>query len=395
MNKFKQFFIDLWQKIKAKPFSFIGRLVLFILSLVIVIMAFIPRNTDNKSSAAYATDFEEVEVDYPYSYYGWFFVKSQPMDYWRSVFAEYGSELSVSSSDISNYNPAVPILFSIYTVYDFINYPNVNGNFTYFTKLSFYTDEDSPDWCTLNLYPPVSSSVGTFYEVDIHSPSYTDTVPFSSTRGIFLFIAIPSPYPTNGWFDSFIQECTIPLSTPYGYPQGYDLGYQTGLADGQSEAYNRGYEAGLRDGTAFGYSEGLKDGEEQGYSKGYNEGHSAGYSEGLQAGTHEGYQSGYNAGLAAGNIEGYNKGYDEGYSAGKLDSDSYSEGYSAGFTSGRVAGRNEALTEGLTNPVVYVLQPVVTFFDTKLFGVVSIGQILSIFIFVAVGLIFLKMFAGG
>lgn len=47
------------------------------------------------------------------------------------------------------------------------------------------------------------------------------------------------------------------------------------------------------------------------------------------------------------------------------------------------------------NPVLIFLRPIQTFMDSELFGEISIGDILMSLIFVAVALIFIRMFAGG
>ncbi len=52
-------------------------------------------------------------------------------------------------------------------------------------------------------------------------------------------------------------------------------------------------------------------------------------------------------------------------------------------------------SEQLVNPLSYFIAPVQTFLDTKLFGVVSIGTVLNVALFVSIALIFIKMFAGG
>ena len=89
------------------------------------------------------------------------------------------------------------------------------------------------------------------------------------------------------------------------------------------------------------------------------------------------YQSGY--------LNGYDNGYDIGYSSGK--DVSYSEGYASGY--------NVAQTEKLSNPLSFFIDPIQTFLDMKLFGVISLGSILSIALFILVAIIFLKIFAGG
>lgn len=77
----------------------------------------------------------------------------------------------------------------------------------------------------------------------------------------------------------------------------------------------------------------------------------------------------------------YDEGYDDGYNAG------YDDGYLAGF--------NDGVLDDLKNPLVFFVQPIASFLDTPLFAGVSIGDMLALLIFIFVGLIFLRMFAGG
>lgn len=80
------------------------------------------------------------------------------------------------------------------------------------------------------------------------------------------------------------------------------------------------------------------------------------------------------------------------YSLSNGDSgSSYDEGYQVGYSE----GYNKGQTEQLVNPLSYFIAPVQTFLDTKLFGVVSIGTVLNVALFVSIALIFIKMFAGG
>lgn len=75
--------------------------------------------------------------------------------------------------------------------------------------------------------------------------------------------------------------------------------------------------------------------------------------------------------------QGYNEGHEEGYNAG----------YQAGYDSGIVSDWE--------SPVEIFIKPVDIFLSTNIFGSISIGDILSIILFVMVGIIFIKMFAGG
>lgn len=68
-------------------------------------------------------------------------------------------------------------------------------------------------------------------------------------------------------------------------------------------------------------------------------------------------------------------------------SDDYDRGYTDGLNKGQ--------SDTFTNPLIQVIQPVVEFLNTDLFGNVSIGTFFTIVVFVLLALIFLKMFAGG
>lgn len=50
---------------------------------------------------------------------------------------------------------------------------------------------------------------------------------------------------------------------------------------------------------------------------------------------------------------------------------------------------------GISNPILFFLTPIQTFMGYPLFGTFSIGDLLGLLLFVLVGLVFLKMFAGG
>lgn len=73
----------------------------------------------------------------------------------------------------------------------------------------------------------------------------------------------------------------------------------------------------------------------------------------------------------------------------------YNEEKKCGYDLGYASGYNQALTDKFTNPINSILEPVSSFLETKLFGGVSIGSMLSVAIFVGLALIFIKMFAGG
>ena len=73
----------------------------------------------------------------------------------------------------------------------------------------------------------------------------------------------------------------------------------------------------------------------------------------------------------------------------------YDEGYSNGYHNGYHNGYDSGASQGLTNPLLFFITPIDSFLSTNLFGSVSIGDIISVVLFVFVALIFLKMFAGG
>lgn len=89
----------------------------------------------------------------------------------------------------------------------------------------------------------------------------------------------------------------------------------------------------------------------------------------------------YNTGYAAGFVNGREHGYNDG------EKDGYDKGYTQGYDKGAM--------EGLKNPIEYFLKPIDSFMNTKIFGTLAIGNIISILLFVMIALIFLKMFAGG
>lgn len=92
----------------------------------------------------------------------------------------------------------------------------------------------------------------------------------------------------------------------------------------------------------------------------------------------------------------YNYGYGIGQQAGR------EQGYQEGFDGGYTQGFNEGYTEGINdaqnnsfNPIGMIMEPVATLLGTKLFGNFSIGSFFTVALFVAIALIFIKMFAGG
>lgn len=78
-----------------------------------------------------------------------------------------------------------------------------------------------------------------------------------------------------------------------------------------------------------------------------------------------------------------------------LDSSSsgdYDDGYRVGYQD----GLNKGQTDSFANPISTALAPVQTFLTTPFFGTnFTFGSVLSVVLFVAVAIIFLKLFAGG
>jgi hypothetical protein len=82
----------------------------------------------------------------------------------------------------------------------------------------------------------------------------------------------------------------------------------------------------------------------------------------------------------------YDNAYDKGYEVGKVD------GETVGYNTGFADGLNQ---DGYTfNLVSYLLDPVSAFMNTELFGSFTIANAFEIIFFVAIALIFIKMFAG-
>lgn len=165
----------------------------------------------------------------------------------------------------------------------------------------------------------------------------------------------------------YVLELTLDINEPYN--DIYNAGYEEGHGVGLSAGYSSGYE----EGQSAGYSNGREDGIAQGYENGYDEGYNIGLSEGHS----DGYSSGYDAGETTG--------YHNGYETGKTDG--YNEGYTNGLNKGQSAQ--------LTNPISAFLTPVHNFMTTPFFGSLTYASIFNVVLFVAVAIIFIKMFSGG
>lgn len=77
----------------------------------------------------------------------------------------------------------------------------------------------------------------------------------------------------------------------------------------------------------------------------------------------------------------------------------HDEGYNNGYQIGHNAGYQEGYDKGIVSewksPIAIFIQPIDSFLSTNIFGSISIGDVLSVILFVMVGIIFIKMFAGG
>lgn len=417
MIKIKEFFKNLWKKIKSNPFGFIGRVVLFVLALVILICSFLPKG--NKQCSAYAS-----ENNYTYVHNVYFFGNQtnrttypymSPADFScsylsllrlstlidlsntsLSVFIPFSNydpynirkgyggrqidmSLYYSTSDTNNFKVSGPFdltFFAGFVDSDYNYYPDESEAFTLVLRPSTWGSSDKFYYAisyNFSVPPPTNSTISSYAFNYTTKEVLSCSLNFSVPLNLSLFM---DPHPVN----TFLSVCCL------NYPSYYADSVYSSYYYGKS-VFNTGAESSYSEAFDAGKTEGLQ----EGYNNGFSAGKTEGFSEGKQEGLTEGYNNGYNVGLKAGETEGYGKGYDKGYEDGLNDNTSYNVGWSAGHT----AGRNEALTEGLTNPVVYILQPVSTFLDTKLFGVVSIGQMLSVALFVMIAVIFLKMFAGG
>lgn len=426
MNKIKEFFKNLWKKIKANPFSFIGRVVLFVLALVVLICSFLPK--DNKQQSAYAetAPYGVVRVN---EFYTTSKYVSYPVMFPASIYADTGDFVSPTSLFSSYFSSgstvSAPVKFANGTfALDCLVTPldNITLPFVVYKPPSSSTSSGSlfeyefssseavayifeggvstrvsggdtlyfqwnPNSSKTNLYTmyigwvdetdvALTVTWGVFSDYfQIYSYCYSFDFDYLIGKGVSFPLSVNSSITSSTYIYDFFSCCSLNFVSSSAYRNSVYSSYYYGQnvynLNDTTNAYNAGYNAGYSAGDADGYSRGFTTGKQEGLSEGYN--------------------NGYDVGLKAGETEGYGKGYDKGYEDGLNDNTSYDTGWASGHT----AGRNEALTEGLTNPVVYILQPVSTFLDTKLFGVVSIGQMLSVALFVMIAVIFLKMFAGG
>lgn len=129
----------------------------------------------------------------------------------------------------------------------------------------------------------------------------------------------------------------------------------------------------------------------------YNEGYNVGYEDGYNKGYDRGYENGHNSGSSEGYDHGYEIGYGEGYDIGVEDGipQGYETGYNDGHSDGYSAGRSMGHTDQITNPLTAFIDPVHTFMNTRFFGTLTYASIFNVILFVAVAVIFIKMFSGG
>lgn len=185
------------------------------------------------------------------------------------------------------------------------------------------------------------------------------------------------------------------------YDEGYQAGYDQGYHDGDESGYQSGYDDGLQfiqdeldklqaeydqlkeryDSLMDDYSDVVDRKDEldsllEDKAKEIAE---------LEAQLNTTYNDGFHSGYQSG----YREGNNDGYLAGE------SFGWSEGYDEGHRDGMNLGQSVGISNPVSFFFDTVQTFLSTNLFGTISIGAVLSVIVFVAVALAFLKMFSGG
>lgn len=90
----------------------------------------------------------------------------------------------------------------------------------------------------------------------------------------------------------------------------------------------------------------------------------------------------------------YYKSYLENIIQGAHDK-GYNNGYQIGHNAGYQEGYDKGIVSEWKSPIAIFIQPIDSFLSTNIFGSISIGDVLSVILFVMVGIIFIKMFAGG
>lgn len=198
----------------------------------------------------------------------------------------------------------------------------------------------------------------------------------------------------GGWTNGFLTTITFNSRVPYAFKLFLDE-FATKVYD--EESYNAGYDVGYEEGVNYGTNAGYQMGLNQGYQQGLSAGHEAGYNEGYDVGYQDGDNAGYEDGYSVGSTDGYERGYDEGYDLGYEDGVpvGYDTGYTSGYSDGHSDGLNLGHSDRITNPISSFIEPVHQFMNTPFFGTLTYATIFNIVLFVAVAVIFIKMFSGG
>lgn len=101
----------------------------------------------------------------------------------------------------------------------------------------------------------------------------------------------------------------------------------------------------------------------------------------------QGYQNGYETGYNKGNSNGLNTGYNNGYKDGYKEGDT--NGYNEGFNKGLIEGKGPGTT---INSLISTVQSAL---NVKLFGQISLQDLLNVMLAVTFVVVALKVFAGG
>lgn len=265
--------------------------------------------------------------------------------------------------------------FSAGIYIQFIDTPGAPADYLYLF-LSYYSITYSVESMTSSI------SLDRVYNSDTENPDTSDWV-----NRFYKSINLPVNVSLPDWFVDWFYLNTTPFidQNSNNYQQGSEDGYESGYQDGYNEGDAAGFDTG--------YQSGLEDGRDEGYEQGRQEGYTDGYNTGKQEATDEAFEIGYDQGYDKGYNDGNYFGYDNGFNTGKEEG--LTEGYDNGYKTGYTNGYNKGQTSQVSNPIVYLLTPVHTFLDTNLFGSFSLGDAFNVVLFVAVAVIFIKMFAGG
>ena len=277
--------------------------------------------------------------------------------------------------------------FSAGIYIQFIDTPGVPADYLYLF-LSYYSITYSVESMTSSI------ALVRVYNSDTENPDTSDWL-----NRFYKNINFPVNVSVPDWFADWFYLNTTPFidqnSNNYqqGLEDGYANGYQDGYNEGDAAGFDTGYQSGLADGRDEGYEQGRQEGYTDGYNTGKQEGYTDGYNTGKQEATDEAFENGYDQGYNKGTADGRYEGYNDGFNTGKEEG--LTEGYDNGYNTGYTNGYNKGQTTQVSNPIVYLLTPVHTFLDTNLFGSFSLGDAFNVVLFVAVAVIFIKMFSGG